>query len=59
MTATSELVTVRCPPLVDYSKDFQTQTANELVKLPGDNPLSTMIVDYGKLRKACRAVENE
>lgn len=43
-----------CPPLVSYSKDQQARAAAELRALPQGSQLSTMIVDYGKQRDACR-----
>ena len=43
-----------CPPLVDYSAERQTLAAKELRSLPKGSQLAHMIVDYGKLRRACR-----
>lgn len=43
-----------CPPLVKYPKPFQRAAADELEKLPGNSRIATMIVDYSKLRDACR-----
>jgi len=43
-----------CPPLVDYSAERQTLAAKELRALPKGSELANMIVDYGKLRRACR-----
>lgn len=43
-----------CPPLVTYSKQFQAQAADELDALKPQSKLGTMIVDYSKLRDACR-----
>ena len=47
---------VTCPPLVTYPPAFQQQAAAELRALPAGSALATMIVDYGKLRDACRAI---
>ena len=44
----------KCPPLVTYSKEFQQQAATELDALKASSRLSTMIVDYSKIRDACR-----
>lgn len=43
-----------CPPLVTYPKTFQRAAADELEKLPRESRVATMIVDYSKLRDACR-----
>jgi hypothetical protein len=43
-----------CPPLVTYPIEMQRRAASELRALPKDSALSELIVDYGKLRKACR-----
>ena len=41
-----------CPPLVAYPPAFQQQVAGEM---DGDRPgMEEMIVDYGKMRDACR-----
>lgn len=43
-----------CPPLVTYSKAYLLATDAELKKLPRDGRVAEMIVDYSKLRDACR-----
>lgn len=43
-----------CPPLVDYSAERQTLAAKELRALPKGSELAKLVVDYGKLRAACR-----
>ena len=42
-----------CPPLTAYSAVQQRQAAAELRKMP-ESQVARMIVDYGKLRDACR-----
>ena len=42
-----------CPPLNSYSALQQRQAAAELRKMP-KSQVAQMIVDYGKLRDACR-----
>lgn len=42
-----------CPPLTAYSAVQQQQAAVELRKIP-NSQVAQMIVDYGKLRDACR-----
>ena len=44
-----------CPPLKPYSAAMQAATADGLDHLPRDDPIATMIVDYGQLRAALRA----
>jgi len=39
---------------VTYPKTFQRAAADELEKLPRESRVATMIVDYSKLRDACR-----
>lgn len=47
-----------CPPLVTYSASQQILAARELTALPRDSQLAAMIVDYGKTRTACRALQD-
>lgn len=42
-----------CPPLIAYSAVQQRQAAQELRKIPRSQ-VAQMIVDYGKMRDACR-----
>jgi hypothetical protein len=44
-----------CPPLVGYNAAQQQQAAKELRAMGKDAQLSKMIVDYKKMRDACRA----
>ena len=46
-----------CPPLVTYSAETQRQAAQELRRLPKDSQLAKLVVDYSKMRKACRLGE--
>lgn len=43
-----------CPPLINYSAAQQKQAADELRKKYSGSQVAQMIVDYGKLRAACR-----
>lgn len=43
-----------CPPLINYSAAQQKQAAKELRTIVGETQLKRMIVDYGKMRDACR-----
>ena len=47
-----------CPPLVAYSLEEQKIAAKQLRALPQNAPLAAMIVDYKKMRDACRASES-
>ena len=42
-----------CPPLVTYSVQQQRQAATELRQMT-KSQVAKMIVDYGKMRDACR-----
>ncbi|HEY8125339.1 MAG TPA: hypothetical protein VIF88_07965 [Methylocystis sp.] len=44
-----------CPPLVAYSLEEQKIAAQQLRALPKGAPLAAMVVDYKKMRNACRA----
>jgi len=44
-----------CPPLVAYPAAAQLRAARELQALSRDSEIGAMIVDYGKMRDACRA----
>lgn len=43
-----------CPTLPAYSVTTQKEAAAALRGLPKGSPLARMIVDYGKVRDACR-----
>lgn len=57
-TASSDrpVVIATCPPLVSYTKQFQTEAADALDALPPRSPLAAMIDDYSRLRSACRII---
>ena len=46
-----------CPPVVEYSGEFQARTANELVKLPDGSAVVEMMGDYALLREQIRSCE--
>jgi hypothetical protein len=46
----------RCPPLTSYSAAFQRLAAEELKALPPGAALGILVVDYGKIRDACRSL---
>ena len=50
-----------CPPVVEYSREFQARAADELLLLPERSVLAEMMSDYVVLReqaRACRASED-
>jgi len=48
----------QCPPLKTYSKAQRERAARELRNLAAGSDLAVLISDYGKLREACRIVNN-
>lgn len=55
-TATSEprMATV-CPPVVEYSREFQARAADELDLLPEDSAIAEMLANYSVMRDQARA----
>ncbi len=43
-----------CPPVVEYSREFQAQAADELALLPEDSAIMGMISDYAVMREQAR-----
>lgn len=46
-----------CPALNKYSTTFLQQAADEFDRLPKGSALRVLIMDYGKQRDACRALQ--
>ena len=44
-----------CPPVVEYSTEFQAQAAEELAMLPDGSAIVEMISDYVVMREQARA----
>ena len=44
-----------CPPVVQYSKEFQTRAAEEMALLPENSAAVEMLSDYAVLRDQMRA----
>jgi hypothetical protein len=44
-----------CPPVLEYSREFQTQAAEELAMLPDRSVVVEMMGDYAVLREQVRA----
>ena len=43
-----------CPPVVEYSREFQARAAEELVRLPDGSAIAEMLSDYAVMRKQAR-----
>ena len=46
-----------CPPVVEYSREFQARAADELALLPEGSAIAEMLADYGVMREqalSCR-----
>ena len=55
-TVASDLrVTTICPPVVEYSREFQARTTEELVLLPERSSIAEMLGDYSVMRDQARA----
>lgn len=44
-----------CPPVVDYSREFQVRAAEELPRLPKGSAIAEMLADYVVMREQARA----
>lgn len=44
-----------CPPVVEYSREFQNRAARELVLLPDGSAVVEMIAHYTVMREQARA----
>ncbi|WP_173495968.1 MULTISPECIES: hypothetical protein [unclassified Aliiroseovarius] len=43
-----------CPPVVEYSKEFQARAAEELARLPDGSAVVEMMGDYAVIRDQAR-----
>ena len=46
-----------CPPVVEYSREFQARAAEELALLPEGSAVVEMLSDYAVMRDQARACE--
>nr|WP_243837641.1 hypothetical protein [Rhodovulum visakhapatnamense] len=46
-----------CPPVVEYSREFQAQAAEALALLPEGLAIAEMLVDYAVMRVQARVRE--
>ena len=44
-----------CPPVVEYSREFQARAAEELALLPESSATAEMLANYAVMRKQARA----
>ena len=44
-----------CPPVVEYSREFQARAAEELGMLPEGRAIAEMLTDYSVMRDQARA----
>lgn len=44
-----------CPPVVEYSREFQVRAADELALLPERSAITEMLADYSVMRDQSRA----
>ncbi|MBU3032119.1 hypothetical protein [Paracoccus marinaquae] len=45
-----------CPPVVEYSSEFQVRAAEELALLPEGSAVVGMLVDYAVMREQVRII---
>ena len=54
-TGATEVVSLgACPPVVEYSREFQTREAEELALLPHGSAVIEMLSDYAVMREQAR-----
>ena len=46
-----------CPPVVEYSREFQARAAEELAALPNGSAVVEMLSDYAVMREQARMCE--
>ncbi len=44
-----------CPPVAEYSQEFQARAAEELTRLPEGSAIAEMLSDYAVMRDQARA----
>ena len=53
--ASEPRVATVCPPVIEYSREFQARAADELDLLPEGSALAEMLADYSVMRDQARA----
>ena len=46
-----------CPPIVEYSREFQARAVDELALLPSGSAIADMLSDYAVMREQARACD--
>ena len=57
--AGSDLPAAVCPPVVDYSAEYQARAADELALLPEPSAVAEILSDYADMREQARASRSE
>jgi len=47
-----------CPPVVEYSREFQARAAEELALLPDGSAIAEMMADYAVMRNQARVCKS-
>ena len=55
MGASEPRIATVCPPVVEYSREFQARAAEELALLPEGSAVAEMMSDYAVMREQARA----
>lgn len=53
--ASDARVATACPPVIEYSRDFQARAAHELDLLPERSAIAEMLADYSVMRTQVRS----
>jgi hypothetical protein len=57
MVASEPRIATVCPPVVEYTREFQACAAEELGMLPDGPAISEVLADYTVMRDQVRACE--
>jgi hypothetical protein len=52
-------ITAVCPPVVEYTREFQARAAEELGSLPDGSAIADMLSDYAVMRDQSRACQQQ
>ena len=55
MVGSEPQVVTGCPPVVEYSREFQARAATEVATLPERTGVAEMLSDYAVMREQARA----
>jgi len=55
--ASDPRVATVCPPVVEYSREFQARAADELDLLPEGSAIAEMLADYSVMRDQARVCQ--